>query len=52
MEGAMLETGECDSPVCPGKDGKKLEIYLDGTLRQPKLKHLYKTLRSEQTAIL
>lgn len=52
MEGEMLETGECDSPVCPVMESEKLEIYLDGTLSQPKPKYLYKIPRSEQTAIL
>lgn len=52
MEEPMLETGECESPVCPVMESEKLEIYLDATLSQPKPKYLYKTPRSEQTIVL
>lgn len=52
MEGAMLEAGECDSPVYPAMESAKLDIYLDATLSQPKPTYLYQTPRSEQTVVL
>lgn len=52
MEGVMLETGQCDCPVCPAMESDKLETYLDATLSQPNPKYLHKTPRSEQTVVL